>query len=232
MAFRFFVRVSILHQYLHLGNFIMLSCFADWLLGCLYKCSNRTSKVTQSWLPYVQIGFMMVLWSITLFLWVSLEFGPRNQYSFLIFISSCFRLARMCSFQVSLLSKYIPIYLLFSVWDIILWSVDVNTRAISSSQRKGYMRRFIWIYSDSPFPIPALHTVQLTLYHMWRHCRVLIRCNQCNQCRIVSIQCQQNISSLWMTPKALPWATPALISFTSEYISRATPRAARAFFIL
>jgi hypothetical protein len=85
----------------------------------------EVEAIPQSCIPYVQIGLSIVLYMRSLLLVESLDFRPSNQYILVRVIPSCFRFAKMCLCQVSLLSRCSPRYFTSSFWgscSLFIWT--------------------------------------------------------------------------------------------------------------
>jgi hypothetical protein len=67
--------------------------------------------VPQRSIPYVEMGYRIVLCSSNLFSTGNFDFLPRIQYICWNFNTGCFLLANMCVCHVSVLSRWIPKYL-------------------------------------------------------------------------------------------------------------------------
>jgi hypothetical protein len=63
----------------------------------------EVEAVPQSCIPYVQIGLNIALYMRSLLLVEGFDFLPSNQYILVRVIPSCFRFAKMCLYQVSIL---------------------------------------------------------------------------------------------------------------------------------
>jgi hypothetical protein len=86
----------------------------------------EVEAVPQSCIPKVQIGLSIVLYMRSLLLVESSNFCPTNQYILVRVIPSCFRFAKMCLCQVSLLSRCSARYLTSS-WGsctLFIWTGD------------------------------------------------------------------------------------------------------------
>jgi hypothetical protein len=75
--------------------------------------------VPQRGIPYVQIGFRIILYISNLFSIDNSDFLPRIQYICWNFSTRCFLLANMWVCHVSLLSRWIPKYLAVSPCGIV-----------------------------------------------------------------------------------------------------------------
>jgi hypothetical protein len=74
----------------------------------------EVEAVPQSYIPQVQIGLSIVLYMRSSLLVESFNFHLSNQYNLVRVIPSCFRFAKMCLCQLSLLSRCSPRYLTYS----------------------------------------------------------------------------------------------------------------------
>jgi hypothetical protein len=84
----------------------------------------------------------------------SFDFRPSNQYILVRVIPSCFRFAKMCLWQVSLLSRCKPKYLDIFLGE--LHTVYLDRGACFSSCSECYADRLGFIGFHSPFLKPVL----------------------------------------------------------------------------
>jgi hypothetical protein len=74
----------------------------------------EVEALPQSYNPKVQIGLSIVLYARILLLVESFDLRPSNQQILVRAIPRCFRFAKMCLCQVSLLSRCSPRHLTYS----------------------------------------------------------------------------------------------------------------------
>jgi hypothetical protein len=86
---------------------IMRKAF-DWKLSRISMF--EVEAVPQSFISSVHIGLSIVLYMRSLLLVDSFDLRPSNPYILVRVIPSCFRFAKMCLCQVSLLSRCSPRY--------------------------------------------------------------------------------------------------------------------------
>jgi hypothetical protein len=117
----------------------------------------------------------------------SFDFRPSNQYILVKVIPSCFRFAKMCLCQVSLLSRCSPRYLISSFWGsftVFIWTGG----ACLFSSSECYVDRLGFVSFHSPF-----------LNQFWI------------ACRLVCSFCEAMVGSLSMVTTAVSSAKVAVV---------------------
>jgi uncharacterized membrane protein len=79
----------------------------------------------------------------------SFDFRPRNQYILVRAIPSCFRFAKLCLCQVSLLSRYSPRLFVWNVGHVFLHVVNITWIDLDSLAFVLHFLNRVWIASRS-----------------------------------------------------------------------------------
>ena len=111
---RFLLRllVFILYRIKFLSIFSFLTYYGAFIiLFSIFDCSDSSlfmwliAVVPHSGIPYVQIGFIIILYIFNLFSMLNLEFRLVNRYICLLFIRILSIIDLVCCFHVSCVSK-------------------------------------------------------------------------------------------------------------------------------
>jgi hypothetical protein len=87
----------------HQGASTIMRKAFDWKRSWIYMLKGEA--IPQSCIPQVQIGLSIVLYMRSLLFVESFDFRPSNQYILVRVIPNCFRFAKICLCQVSLLPR-------------------------------------------------------------------------------------------------------------------------------
>ena len=101
--------------------------------------------VPQRGMPYVQMGFRIVLCISNLFCSDSFDFRPMIQYMRWSCNPSCFLLVKMCFCHVSLRSRWMPKYLAVSLYGI------CRPFNVTAGQVSRFKEKVIWVDSVDMF---------------------------------------------------------------------------------
>ena len=180
----------------------ILACITSilfiWLIAAVHH--NGT--------PYVQIGFMIVLYIFKLFSMLNLDFRLVSQCICLLVFCIFSTIDLMCSFQVSFWSKWSPRYLTCFVCVICV----------------PFRRMFGGIFFRSVNVI-WLHLLGFAfICFSCSHFSIFVICSCSNLTAVSELVCLTidmfavyNVYSIG--PRTLPCGTPALMSLTWEYVS-------------
>jgi hypothetical protein len=153
----------------------------------------------------------------------SFDFRPSNQYILVRVILSCFRFAKMCLCQVSLLSRYSPRYLTSSSWGscaLFIWTggghvslhvVNVTWIDLDSFAFILHFLNQFWIASRSICSFCEAMTGSLSM--------VTTAVSSAKVAVLDSGEVGRSAvySRYNNSPRTLPWGTPALTDDSSVY---------------
>ena len=195
------------------------------ILACIVSILFKwlIAAVPHNGIPYVQIGFMIVLYNFNLFFMLNLDFRLVSQYICLLVVCISSIIDLVCCFHVSCVSKRSPRYLTCFVY-----IMCVPFRRIFGGICFRSVK-VIWLY------LLGFAFICFSCSHF----SIFVICSRSNLTAVSGLVCltsiavsSANVSTLLLVvvgmlavyvysigPRTLPCGTPALISLTSEYVS-------------
>ena len=182
------------------------------------------AAVPHSDIPYVQIGFMIVLYIFNLFSMLNLDFRLVSQCICLLVVCILSIIDLVCCFHVSCVSKWSPTYLTYFVCVICVpfrrMFGGICFRSVNVIWLHLLRVAFVW-FSCSHFSIFVICSCSNLTAVSGLVCLTSIAVSSANVSTlllvVVGMLAVYNVYSIGR--RTLPCGTPALMSLTSEYVS-------------